>query len=121
MTIINVTQIFKLLDRISATCSEIKEALNEHLEKTSNQQYKADIEKDMVTLENLKLITIAVKDDIESDKVGESTELLLRIAANDFKNKLNMIPEKKSLIKEIMHSLKEIHREVLQHTIKRKP
>lgn len=121
MTIVNVTKIFKLLDKISLACSEIKQSLNEHLEKTSNQQYKSDIEKDMVTLENLKLITVAVKDDIESDKVGESTELLLRIAANDFKNKLNMIPEQKSLIKEIMHSLKEIHREILHHTIKLKP
>jgi hypothetical protein len=121
MTKVNEAHIFKLLDKISSDCSEIKQSLNEHLEKTNNQQYKADIEKDTVTLENLKLITVAVRDDIGSDKVGESTELLLRIAANDFKNKLDMIPEKKLLIREILHSLKEIHREILHYTIKLKP
>jgi len=110
---------FKLLDSIRASCSEIQQALNEHLEKTSNQLYQADISKDVVTLENLKLITVAVRDDIESGNIGAGTELLLRIAANDFVKKLKTIPEKKALIKEVTNSLKEIHQVILQHTIKR--
>lgn len=113
MTIDEGISIFKLLDSIRVACNEIQQALNDHLEKTNNQQYKADIEKDVVTLENLKLITIAVRKDIESDTIGSSTELLLRIAANDFKKKLNVIPEKKKLIKDIIHSLKEVHRDIL--------
>ncbi|GAM09131.1 hypothetical protein OR1_01405 [Geobacter sp. OR-1] len=120
MTINNLTQTFNLLDSIRTTCNEIQQALNEHFEKTSIQQYKSDIEKDLVTIENLKHITIAVKDDIQSDKVGASTELLLRVAANDFKNKLNMIPEKKALIKQVLHSLKEIHRQILHYSLKAK-
>ena len=104
----------KLLDSISAACLEIQQALSEHLEATGNTQYMADIEKDMVTLENLKLIMFAVKEDIEIDKVGASTELLLRIAANDFKNKLAQIPEKKTLRREIIKSLKEVHRDILK-------
>lgn len=113
MTKINWTHNYSLLDSISAACLEIQQALTEHLEKTANAQYKADIEKDLVTLENLKLIILAAKEDIEAEKVGASTELLLRIAANDFKNKLAQIPEKKNLRKEIIKSLKEVHRDVL--------
>jgi hypothetical protein len=107
----------KLLDSIREACLEIQQALTQHLETTTNVQYKADIEKDMVTLENLKLIIFAVKDDIEKEKAGASTELLLRIASNDFKNKLALIPEKKPLRKEIIKALKEIHRNILQLTI----
>jgi hypothetical protein len=114
---INVAQNAKLLDIISAACIEIQQALNEHLETTSNTQYRTDIEKDIVTLENLKLITIAVKKDIELELVGASAELLLRIAANDFKNKLALIPEKKSLRNEVMKSLKEVHDNILHLTI----
>jgi hypothetical protein len=118
MTRLNVIQNCRLLENISAACLEIQHALNEHLETTSTIQYRTDIEKDMVTLENLKLITIAVKRDIELKKVGASAELLLRIAANDFKNKLALIPEKKSLRKEIMKSLKEVHSNILHLTIR---
>ncbi len=113
MTETNWTHNFKLLDSINAACQEIKQALTDHLDKTSNAQYKADIEKDVVTIENLKLIILAVKEDFEIKKVGASTELLLRIAANDFKNKLAQIPEKKNLRKEIIKSLKDIHSDVL--------
>jgi hypothetical protein len=73
MTKINVAQNCKLLEIIGAACLEIQQALNEHLETTTNTQYRADIEKDIVTLENLKLITIAVKKDIELELVGAMT------------------------------------------------
>ena len=109
---INWNKNHKLLDSISAACLEIQQALTEHLETTTTAQYKMDIQKDMVTLENLKLIICAVKEDIEIERVGASTELLLRIAANDFKNKLAQIPEKKTLRKEIIKSLKEVHRAI---------
>lgn len=114
MTKINRIHNYKLLDSISAACLEIQQALTDHLETTANAQYKVDIEKDMVTLENLKLIIFAVKEDIEIEKVGASTELLLRIAANDFKSKLAQIPEKKTLRKEIIKFLKEVHRDILR-------
>jgi len=117
MAITNRIQNGELLDRIRAACQEIQRALTEHLETTTNINYKADIEKDMVTLENLKLIMLAVKTDIEKEKAGASTELLLRIASNDFKNKLALIPEKKSLRKEIIKTLNEVHHSVLQMTI----
>jgi hypothetical protein len=117
MTEINLTHDLKLLDFISSACIEIRQALAEHLENTTNAQYKDDIDKDMVTLENLKHIVSAVKKDIESEKVGASTELLLRIAANDFKNRLALIPEKKTLRKEIMKSLKEVHYNMLQQAV----
>jgi uncharacterized FlaG/YvyC family protein len=113
MTKINVTHNIELLELINSACLEIRQALAAHLENTTNIQYKEDIEKDMVTLENLKHIIGAVKEDLESEKTGASTELLLRIAANDFKNKLAQIPEKKTLRKEIMKSLKEVHQNIL--------
>ena len=112
MTTINWTKNYKLLDSISEACLEIQKALTEHLETTTIAQYKMDIQKDLVTLENLELIIFAVKEDIEIERVGASTELLLRIAANDFKNKLAQIPEKKTLRKEIIKSLKEVHRDI---------
>jgi hypothetical protein len=114
MTITNKMHNCDLLDSISAACLQIQQALAEHLESTSNVKYKADIEKDIVTLENLKLIILAAKEDVEKENVGASTELLLRIAANDFKNKLALIPEKKTLRKEIIRSLKEVHRNIFQ-------
>lgn len=117
MTTINVTENNIILDTIYAACLEIQQVLNEHLKTTSNIKYKADIEKDVVTLENLKHITIAVKKDIQTEQIGASTELLLRIASNDFKNKLTMIPEKKALSKEIINSIKEVHSNILRLTI----
>jgi hypothetical protein len=107
------------LRRISEDCKEIQLALKEHLAITSNLQYKSDIEKDVVTLDNLILIVAAVKTDIKLDRIGASTELLLRIAANDFKNKLIMIPEKKAKRKEIIQALKEIHSGILMITIRK--
>ena len=104
----------KQLDNTGLLCAEIMQALQEHLEATTNAQYKAAIEKDIVTISNLQMITAAIKKDIALDKVGASTELLLRIAANDFKNKLALIPEKKTLRDKIIKSLKEVHVSILQ-------
>lgn len=104
----------KQLDHAGLLCTEIMQALKEHLEATTNVQYKTAIEKDIVTISNLQMITVAVKKDIVLDKVGASTELLLRIAANDFKNKLALIPEKKTLRDKIIKSLKEVHGSILQ-------
>lgn len=118
MTGMNLIQNCKLLDDIMASCLEIRHALTEHLEATSNIQYKADIEKDIVTIKNLKSIVKAVKKDIEIERAGASTELLLRIAANDFKNKLSLIPEKKTVRNEIVKSLNEVHRNILHVTIR---
>jgi hypothetical protein len=113
MTEINIAHNLKLLNGIRLACLEIRHVLADHLENTTNAQYKEDIGKDLVTLENLKHIAAAVKEDLESEKTGASTELLLRIAANDFKNRLALIPEKKALRKEIMKSLKEVHQNIL--------
>jgi hypothetical protein len=109
-----MNDIHRLLDSISAACLEIDQALTEHLEKTTNAQYKADIGKDIITLGNLRRIMLAIKEDVGNDKVGASSELLLRIAANEFKNKLVQIPEKKALQKEIIQALKDAHSGILQ-------
>jgi len=106
------------LDGISTTCSEIQQALDHQLHTTTNLDYKAGIEKDLVILNNLQHIVIAVRNDIDSHSVGASTELLLRIAANDFKHKLIMIPDKKAKCREIMHALKNIHKNILHKRIK---
>ena len=102
-----------LLDSVCAGCDEIRESLNSHQETTTNQQHLTDIEKDIVTLKNLKLIMLAVKEDMVAEMVGASTELLLRIAANDFKNKLAQIPEKKVLRKKLGQQLKCLHKDIL--------
>lgn len=101
------------LNCISIACSEIQQALNDQLHTTTNARYKIDIEKDLVMLNNLQHIVIAVKNDFESDTVGASTELLLRIAANDFKNKLILLPDKKTKCREIIHSLNSVHKSIL--------
>lgn len=103
-----------LLDCIRKDCSEIQQVLSEHLLNTSSQQYKVQIEADLVMLNNLKHIVKAVENDIDFDKVGASTELLVRIAANDFKHKLTMIPDKKTKCKEIMQALKVLHKNILE-------
>lgn len=105
-----------LLESIGSSCVEIQQSLRNHLETTTNPHYVTLIEKDLVTLENLKLITIAIRTDIESGTIGASTELLLRIAANDFNSKLAQIPEKKSVRVAVSNSLKEVHRNILRMT-----
>lgn len=113
-----MTQNHKLLDGITDACSEIEQALNKHLETTTIPHYKDEIQKDLVTLNNLKQIVIAVKTDIDADKTGASTELLMRIAANDFRNRIGTIPEKKSKCKEILKALDDIHKNIFYMTIK---
>jgi len=102
---------FVLLETVQEACLQIQKALSKEL--TKDNGYKDDIEKDLITLENLKSIVFAVKTDIESKHVGASTELLLRIAANEFKNKLDNIPEEKLLKKEIIKNLKIVHKHIL--------
>jgi hypothetical protein len=106
----------ELLESIGSSCVEIQQSLRNHLEATTNPHYVTLIEKDLVTLENLKLITIAIRTDIESGTIGASTELLLRIAANDFNGKLAQIPEKKAVRVVVSNSLKEVHRNILRMT-----
>jgi hypothetical protein len=101
------------LNCISIACSEIQQALNEQLQTTTNAHYKADIEKDLVMLNNLQHIVAAVKADLGSATVGASTELLLRIAANDFKIKLGKLPDKKTRCREIIHALNSVHKRIL--------
>jgi hypothetical protein len=100
------------LDTITKACEEIQAVLHEQLEKTSNPTYLDDFQRDIVTLDNLKLIIATVTEDFQSETVGSSTELLLRIAANDFKHKLEIIPDKKTLRKKIEQLLKDVHKDV---------
>jgi hypothetical protein len=101
------------LDCISIACSEIQQALNGQLHTTTNAHYKADIEKDLVMLNNLQHIVTAVKADLDSATISASTELLLRIAANDFKNKLSKLPDKKTRCREIIQALDSLHKRIL--------
>lgn len=103
-------------DYITAACGEIQQALSKHLEVTTIPKYKYDIERDLVTLGNVKHLVVAIKSDVDSDKVGASTELLLRLVANDFNNRLAQIPEKKIKIKEIVQSLNDVHKHIMSIT-----
>ena len=105
-----------LLEGICSSCAEIQQSLKAHLETTTSAQYVEDIEKDIVTLENLKLITVAIRSDIASGNLGASSELLLRIAANDFEKKLAKIPEKKAVRTGVSTALEEVHRSILRIT-----
>ncbi|MBK5275407.1 MAG: hypothetical protein JJE30_10200 [Desulfuromonadales bacterium] len=113
MTKTNVSQTLDTLGSIIKGCEEIQVVLHGQFEKTSNPNYLADFQRDIVTLDNLKLIIVTVSEDFRSETVGASTELLLRIAANDFKQKLANIPEKKTLRKEIERLLKDVHKDVV--------
>jgi hypothetical protein len=114
MTKTSVPQTLDTLGSIFKACEEIQVVLHEQFAKTSNPTYLADFQRDIVTLDNLKLIIVTVSEDIRSETVGSSTELLLRIAANDFKQKLAIIPEKKTLRKEIERLLKDVHKDVVR-------
>jgi hypothetical protein len=114
MTKTSVSQTLDTLDSIIKACDEIQVVLHEQFDNTSNPTYLADFQRDIVTLDNLKLIIVTVSEDIRSETVGSSTELLLRIAANDFKQKLAIIPEKKTLRKEIERLLKDVHKDVVR-------
>jgi hypothetical protein len=114
MTKTDLSHTIDTLDSIITACEEIQTALHEQVEKTTNPTYLDDFQRDIVTLENLKLIIVTVSADFRNSTVGSSTELLLRIAANDFKQKLAIIPEKKTLRKEIELLLKDVHKEVVK-------
>lgn len=114
MTKTSVSRTLDTLDSIIKACEEIQAVLHEQVEKASNPTYLADFQRDIVTLDNLKLIIVTVAEDFRNETVGASTELLLRIAANDFKQKLAVIPEKKTLRKEIERLLKDVHKDVVR-------
>ena len=114
MTKTNVSYALDTLDSIIKACEEIQTVLHEQVGKTSNPTYLDDFQRDIVTLDNLKLIMVTVSEDLRNKTVGSSTELLLRIAANDFKQKLANIPEKKTLRKEIEQLLKDVHKDVVK-------
>jgi len=114
MTKTSVSHTLDTLKSIIKACEEIQTVLQEQVEKTSNSTYLDDFQRDIVTLDNLKLIIVTVAEDFRNDSVGASTELLLRIAANDFKQKLAIIPEKKTLRKEIEQLLKDVHKDVVK-------
>lgn len=105
-----------LLDSVSEACGIIQQSLDEHLASTTIPQYREQIERDIVTLQNLKQLTVAVRTDIQKQMTGACTELLLRIAANDFNNKLAMIPEKKTVRNRIVRDLKELHKNILRNS-----
>lgn len=111
MTETSVSHTLDILDTIIKACEEIQVVLREQVDITSNPNYRNDFQRDIVTLDNLKLIIVTVSEDFRNETVGSSTELLLRIAANDFKQKLAIIPEKKKLLKEIGQLLKDVHKE----------
>jgi Asp-tRNA(Asn)/Glu-tRNA(Gln) amidotransferase C subunit len=117
MTKTSVSHTLEALDTIIKACEEIQAVLHEQVEKTTNPSYLADFQRDIVTLDNLKLIIVTVSEDFRSERVGASTELLLRIAANDFKQKLAIIPEKKTLRKEIELLLKDVHKDVVKFKV----
>jgi hypothetical protein len=110
----DVSHTLDTLGSIIKACEEIQAVLHEQVEKTSNPIYLDDFQRDIVTLDNLKLIIVTVSEDFRNETVGASTELLLRIAANDFKQKLAIIPEKKTLRKEIEQLLKDVHKDVVK-------
>jgi hypothetical protein len=114
MTTTDVSHTLDTLDSIIKACEEIQAVLHEQVDKTSNPTYLEDFQRDIVTLDNLKLIIVTVSEDFRNKTVGSSTELLLRIAANDFKQKLAIIPEKKTLRKEIEQLLKDVHKDVVK-------
>ncbi|MFA7405806.1 MAG: hypothetical protein WC007_17585 [Pelobacteraceae bacterium] len=114
MTKTSITHTLDKLDSIITACGEIQAVLHAQVEKTSTPAYLADCQRDIVTLDNLKLIIVTVAEDFRNETVGASTELLLRIAANDFKQKLAIIPEKKTLRKEIEQRLKDVHKDVVK-------
>jgi hypothetical protein len=110
----SVSHTLDTLDTIITACGEIQSVLHQQVEKTTNPTYLDDFQRDIVTLDNLKLIIQTVSEDLRNETVGSSTELLLRIAANDFKQKLAIIPEKKTLRKEIEQLLKDVHKDVVK-------
>jgi hypothetical protein len=113
MTKTSLSHTLDALDLIIKACEEIQVVLHDQVEKASNPNYLADFQRDIVTLDNLKLILATVSEDFRNETVGASTELLLRIAANDFKQKLAAIPEKKALRNEIEQLLKDVHKYVV--------
>lgn len=117
MTKTYVSHTLDTLDLIIKACEEIQAVLHQQVGKTSNPTYLDDFRRDIVTLDNLKLIIVTVSEDFRNETVGASTELLLRIAANDFKQKLAIIPEKKTLRKQIEQLLKDVHKDVVKFKV----
>lgn len=117
MTKKDISHTLATLDLIIKACEDIQTVLHEQIKRTTNPSYLDDYQRDIVTLDNLKLIIVTVAEDFRNETIGASTELLLRIAANDFKQKLAIIPEKKTLRKEIENLLKDIHKDVVRFKV----
>lgn len=100
-------------------CKEILNLLEQQLESCTNDDYIVSIQRDIITINNLINIVQAVETDTANFKIGASTELLLRIAVNDFQRKLELIPEERKLQVKIMETLEIIHNEVKSFLVKK--
>ena len=109
---LDIGYILERVEKINSNCLTIQTVLNEHVESTSDEYYKKAGSADIVTLGNLINIMQTVTQDIEAGNLSECMELVLRIAANDFQEKIRSIPEKRTLKNEIIACLHEIHRHV---------
>lgn len=111
------TGIYTLIENIKIACLEIQKVLHDYIDKNQGGPHAEAGRRDIVTLDNIIAITAALKEDVEKERVGACTELLLRIAAKEYKEKLDKIPEKKHLRRDITKSLQKIHRKILQATL----
>lgn len=106
-------RVFEVIEKIKKNCVEIQHALEELIQRTSNQNYRESSERDKVSIGNLISIANCVKEDLEKDKIGKCMELFLRVTVKDFEKKLSAIPVKKNLRMKILKHLNEIHEKVL--------
>lgn len=114
MTTTEAALIQEMLKEILEICAEIQKILETDLEKTEDMSYRVAIELDIITLNNLKNIIDTVQEDIKREIFGSSIELLLRIAANDFKKRLLMIPVKRARLQNVLALLDDAHKRVFE-------
>jgi hypothetical protein len=112
--IMNKESCFVLLAEIILACTQIQRVLKLQLAK--DDTYSSDINNDLSMLRNIKHTMLLVKKDIEDERAGACTELVLRVAAKDFKAKIERIPDERASKNLIIKNLELIHRHVLKHT-----
>lgn len=110
----NKESCFALLAEIILACTQIQRVLKLQLAK--DDTYRSAIHNDLSVLRNVKHTMLLVKKDIEDERAGACTELVLRVAAKDFKERIERIPDERVLKNLIIENLQIIHKHVLKHT-----
>jgi len=104
---------YVLIKKVEETCIEIRNGLENELEKARTKEHINGWQKDIVTINNTLFSVATAKEDIANDIIGKSLEFNLRRAAYDSRKEFVHIPFRRDLHENIFDSFDELQKMIL--------